>query len=77
MILSALKASGKITRFLVLCPASLVKQWSNRMYEMFDLRVSEYHSDLDRKKDRFWDKHDQVVASFHTLRETETTDGSE
>ena len=35
------------------------------MYDMFDLRVSEYHSDLDRKKDRFWDKHDKVVASFH------------
>jgi superfamily II DNA or RNA helicase len=69
LILWALKASGKIRRFLVLCPASLVKQWSDRMYDMFDLRVSEYHSDLDSKKDRFWDKHDEVVASFHTLRE--------
>ena len=69
LILWALKASGRIRRFLVLCPASLVKQWSDRMLDMFDLRVSEYHSDLDRKKDRFWDKHNQVVASFHTLRE--------
>jgi len=68
LALWALKSSGRINRFLVMCPASLVKQWSQRLFEMFGLSSVEYASDLDRKNDNFWEKHKSVIASFHTLR---------
>lgn len=68
LALWALKSSGKIKRFLVMCPASLVKQWSDRLFDMFDIRSSEYSSELDQANDRFWEKHKSVIASFHTLR---------
>ena len=68
LALWALKSSGRIKRFLVMCPASLVKQWSDRLFDMFDIRSSEYSSELDQANDRFWEKHKSVIASFHTLR---------
>ena len=68
LALWALKSSGRINRFLVMCPASLVKQWSERLFDMFDIRSSEYSPEMDQTNDRFWEKHNAVIASFHTLR---------
>ena len=68
LALWALKSSGRINRFLVMCPASLVKQWSERLFDMFDIRTSEYSPEMDQTNDRFWEKHNAVIASFHTLR---------
>jgi len=57
-----------IRRLLILCPASLVAQWQNRMLTMFDIRLAEYTSDQDREGAPFWKLHNQAAASFQTLR---------
>lgn len=57
-----------IRRLLILCPASLVPQWQQRMLTMFDIRLSEYSSDQDREGASFWKLHNQAAASFQTLR---------
>ena len=68
LILTPLLARGLVNRLLVLCPASLVDQWSERLRKMFDIRASRYHPEVDRPGDDFWQVHRQVVASMHTLR---------
>ena len=68
LILEPLMATGRVRRVLILAPARLVPQWRERMKTMFDIRLQEFSSDLDRGKISFWDTAQQVVASFHTLR---------
>ncbi|MFP6855460.1 MAG: DEAD/DEAH box helicase [Opitutales bacterium] len=69
LILWPLLARKQVQRVLILCPASLVRQWSSRLLEMFDIRTTNYHSDSDRRGDSYWQRHDRVVASLHTLRD--------
>ncbi|ESR26343.1 DEAD/DEAH box helicase [Lutibaculum baratangense] len=69
LILEPLMASGRVRRVLVLTPARLVPQWRNRLKTMFDIRLQEYAGERDRGPLTFWETADQVVASFHTLRQ--------
>lgn len=68
IILSSFLGSGKVKRILILTPSSLVSQWQYRMKSMFDVRLSLYTPDQDTPKSAYWECHDEVVASFHTLR---------
>ncbi|RIL02155.1 hypothetical protein DCC78_08805 [bacterium] len=68
LILWPLLARGTVKRFLLLCPASLVGQWEQRLRTMFDIRVTQYSPDLDTARADFWNSHNQVVASLQTLR---------
>lgn len=68
LILAALASRGGLGRLLVLCPASLVEQWQQRMLDMFDVRLARYHSEADTEKANFWAIHSQVIASLQTLR---------
>ena len=68
LILTPLLSSGRVRRLLVLTPASLVEQWQVRLREMFDIRLSIYVPDADTEASDFWNTHDRVVASAHTLR---------
>jgi ERCC4-related helicase len=69
LILWRLFQLGLVRRLLILCPASLVQQWQERLFTMFDIRVAQYSPDQDTEKLDFWKLNPQVVASFHTLRE--------
>lgn len=69
LILWRLFHLGLIRRVLILCPASLVQQWQERLFTMFDIRMAQYNPELDSKRVDFWKLNPQVVASFHTLRE--------
>lgn len=68
LIVTPLLSSGRVRRLLVLAPASLVEQWQVRLREMFDIRLSIYVPDADTEASDFWNTHDRVVASAHTLR---------
>ena len=68
LILTPLLSSGRVRRLLILAPASLVEQWQVRLREMFDIRISLYVPNADTGKSDFWNTHDRVIASAHTLR---------
>ena len=68
MILWPLLSRGTVKRVLVLAPASLVEQWQYRLRTMFDIRLAIYTSAADTARADFWGTHNQVVASFHTMR---------
>jgi SNF2 family DNA or RNA helicase len=68
LILSSLISRGAARRILVICPASLVGQWQERLREMFDIRMLDYHPELDTPKKDFWNTNNQVVVSLQTLR---------
>ncbi|MDM8515658.1 SNF2-related protein [Desulfobacterales bacterium HSG16] len=68
LILTPLIASGKVKRLLIMCPASLVSQWQIRLKEMFDIRAANYVTAADTKNSSFWETHNQVIASLHTLK---------
>lgn len=68
LILSALLASDKVRRVLILTPAGLVEQWQSRLKSLFDLRFSLYRPEVDRPRADFWSIHNQVVASLPTMR---------
>ena len=61
-------AKGTVRRLLIICPASLVEQWNERLRAMFDIRVAIYAGDADTERTDFWGTHDKVVASLQTLR---------
>jgi superfamily II DNA or RNA helicase len=69
LILWRLFRLGLVRRLLILCPASLVQQWQERLFTMFDIRMAQYEPNQDTKKIDFWKLNPHVVASFHTLRE--------
>ena len=69
LILWPLLSKGVVKRLLIMCPASLVEQWQYRLREMFDIRTAQYVAEADTPKTDFWNTHQQVVASFHTLRD--------
>jgi superfamily II DNA or RNA helicase len=68
LILTPLLSSGRVRRLLILAPASLVEQWQVRLREMFDIRVSMYAPSIDTETSDYWNTHDKIVASAHTLR---------
>lgn len=68
LILSSMFAAKRLRRLLILVPASLVAQWQNRMFEMFDVRAQVYSRELDTPKGKFWEMCDCVVASLDTLK---------
>ncbi len=68
LILTPLLSSGRVRRLLILAPAGLVEQWQLRLREMFDIRVARYVPDVDTQADDFWNTHDRVIASAHTVR---------
>lgn len=68
MILTALLARKRIERLLVITPASLARQWQLRIREMFDIRSSLYNPTSDTDDADWWNSHNTVVASIHTLR---------
>ena len=68
LILTPLLSSGRVRRLLILAPASLVEQWQVRLREMFDIRVSTYAPTVDTETSDYWNTHDKIVASAHTLR---------
>ncbi|MCO6436684.1 MAG: DEAD/DEAH box helicase family protein [Phycisphaerae bacterium] len=68
IILTALLSGGRVNRLLVMCPASLVEQWQQRLRTMFDIRLAVYTPGADTQRTDFWHTHSQVVVSMHTLR---------
>ncbi len=68
LILWPLLAKGTVRRLLIVCPASLVEQWSERLRSMFDIRVAPYTPEADTDRTDFWGTHDKVVVSLQTLR---------
>ncbi len=68
LILTPLLSTGRVRRLLILAPASLVEQWQVRLREMFDIRISMYAPVVDTERSDYWNTHDKVVASAHTLR---------
>ena len=68
LILMPLLSKGILKRFLILCPASLVEQWQQRLRIMFDIRCAQYVTQADTKRADFWGTHNQVVASMQTVR---------
>ncbi|ASC70357.1 type III restriction endonuclease subunit R [Halomicronema hongdechloris C2206] len=68
LIISALLSKDAVRRILVLCPASLVEQWQERLRNMFDIRMARYTTEADTSKSDFWNTHSQVIASLPTLR---------
>ncbi|MCK4486244.1 MAG: DEAD/DEAH box helicase family protein [Desulfobacterales bacterium] len=68
LILMPLLSKGIVKRFLILCPASLVEQWQQRLRIMFDIRCAQYVTQADTEKADFWGTHNQVVASMQTIR---------
>jgi ERCC4-related helicase len=69
LILWPLLSRKRVKRLLILTPAKLVEQWQYRLRTMFDIRVSRYLPEADNERSDFWGTHNQVVASFHTLRD--------
>ena len=69
LILWRLRRLDLVKRFLILCPASLVAQWQQRLFNMFDIRTAIYEAKQDTKSVDFWTLNPAVVASFHTLRD--------
>lgn len=68
LILSSMFAANRLRRLLILVPASLVEQWQQRMYDMFDIRAQVYTSQGDTATSRFWEVSDVVIASLDTLK---------
>jgi superfamily II DNA or RNA helicase len=68
LILTPLLSSGRVNRLLILTPSSLVEQWQMRLREMFDIRLSIYSSSMDKSKTDYWNTHDKIIASAHTIR---------
>jgi SNF2 family DNA or RNA helicase len=68
LVLWPLIAKGTVRRLLIVCPASLVEQWSQRLRTMFDIRVAIYTGEADTERTDFWGTHDKVAASLQTLR---------
>jgi ERCC4-related helicase len=68
LILWALISKDVVRRFLILCPASLVEQWQERLRKMFDIRTAKYVTEADTERADFWGTHNQVVASLQTVR---------
>ncbi len=68
LILWPLLSRKIVNRLLILCPASLVMQWQERLRKMFDIALFPYRSELDTVRSDFWNTYDKVIASFHTLR---------
>lgn len=68
LILTPLLSSGRVRRLLILAPASLVGQWQERLRKMFDIRVSIYAPTIDTATSDYWNTHNMVVASAHTMR---------
>ncbi len=69
LILSAMRGAHRLKRFLVIAPASLCGQWQQRLAEQFDIRTTIYKPENDTSSSHFWEQHQAVVASLHTLRE--------
>src|SRR5262249_15846102 len=58
-----------VRRLLIICPASLVDQWQQRLRDFFDIRTQVYSPESDREGRDFWGPSVlQVVASLQTLR---------
>lgn len=69
LVLSALRGAQNLKKFLVIAPASLCEQWQKRLHDQFDLRTTIYRTENDTPKSHFWEQHNAVIASLHTLRE--------
>jgi superfamily II DNA or RNA helicase len=61
-------ARGTVRRLLIICPASLVEQWGDRLRTMFDIRVAIYAGDADTERTDFWGTHHMVAGSLQRLR---------
>ena len=68
LVLWPLIVKGTVRRLLIICPASLVGQWHERLRAMFDIRVAIYTGDADTERTDFWGTHDKVAVSLQTLR---------
>lgn len=68
LILMPLISKGLVKRFIILCPASLVPQWQERLRKLFDIRTAPYVTQADTDLSDFWGTHNQVVASIQTIR---------
>ena len=68
LVLWPLLSKRSVQRLLILCPASLVEQWAERLRRMFDIRLSVYSPEVDTARADFWGTHNTVVASLETIR---------
>lgn len=70
LILTPLIQRNIAKRILIICPASLVRQWNKRMREMFGIHLQEFNSQEANDLPTYWDgEYKCVVASLQTLRQ--------
>jgi ERCC4-related helicase len=68
LILLPLIQRNLLKRILIITPASIVTQWHQRMYEMFDIRVSKFNSEDNKSSINFWAFNNFIIASLQTMR---------
>lgn len=68
LALAVLRARGEAERILILCPASLRKQWQNELNTLFGLWCDIAGHDFNPAGRRSWELHHRVIASIDLLK---------
>lgn len=80
LVIRQLVLSGRVTRGLILTPASVLKQWQEELYEKFNLRIPRFDGgqvlDVDSRPlglptSNPWDTYDLLLATSHLARRRE------
>ena len=64
LLLAAMKRRRQNLRILVVCPASVVRQWQDEMEDKFDESFNIYGLDFDVRQPSHWSGHDRVIVSI-------------
>ncbi|HEX2955416.1 MAG TPA: SNF2-related protein [Chitinispirillaceae bacterium] len=68
MVLKEYLLRGMVKTVLILCPPSLVEQWTSELLKKFSIKAFHQSGTITAKKsDTFWD-HNVVIASLHTAK---------
>ncbi len=69
LLLKEYSLRGLVSRFLVLCPPSLVSQWRGELQEKFLIPTKTTNDEEYRRNPaEFWVNHSAIVASLHTAK---------
>ncbi|PWE17130.1 helicase [Marinicauda salina] len=71
LLLAALKRSDRARRILIVCPASLTRQWQQELQYKFDQIFQIYGLDFTIPEQRHWDHYDHVIASLDLAKRPE------
>lgn len=68
LALAVLRARGEAERILILCPASLRRQWQSELHTLFGLWCDIAGDDFNPSGRRSWELHHRVIASIDLLK---------